>query len=346
MVLTAAEQGERSISLRRTRIPGAAVILLLVILAAAGYFIGRHFEEPEEPRATMTEGFGRYEEKIYNSETYYKKTGITTLLLMGIDRDTSGEVSTYRGGGQSDFLMLLVIDHDAKTVRQLQIERDTIARIHVLTVLGMDAGYRDLQICLSHGYGGNQTECAENTIEAVSHYLDNLNIDLYMAVDYDAVPTINDMLGGVTVTLKEDFTSVDPTMKQGEILTLRGKQAEHFVRSRLTIGDGTNASRQLRQREWLDGAVELLKKKIQEDSGFFGNMLDALGNRLVTNAGQGRLINEFNSAFGYDRGPVEQIPGTYGVSNTGYIEYYTQADDVTKWVLSALYRPAAETENQ
>ena len=317
-------------------------LLILALLAAGGYLIGRYFEESgvREPRSQMTEGFGRYEEKIYQGDTYYKKTGLTTLLLMGIDRDTTGEQYLYRDGGQADFLLLLVIDHEGKTVRQLQIERDTMARVHVLTVLGQDGGYMNLQICLSHGYGANQEVCAQNTQEAVSHYLDNLGVDLYMAVDYSAIATINDMLGGVTVTLKDDFGTAE--MQAGQTITLRGKQAETFVRSRLSVGDGTNASRQIRQREWLSGAKVLLTEKIKEDPNFFSEMVDALGNRLVTNAGQGRLINEFNAAFSYTQEPVEQIPGKYSIGRDGFVEYHTAADDVTKWVLQAAYRPAKE----
>ncbi len=326
---------------------GKAVVafLLLAVLAVAGYLIGRHFEEPaEEPRSAMTEGFGRYEEKIYNNSTYYKKTGITTMLIMGIDRNTEATQSMYRNGGQSDFLMLLVIDHEAKTVRRLQIERDTIARIHVLTVLGQDGGYRNLQICLSHGYGSNQEECAQNTLEAVSHYLDGLPIDLFMAVDYETIGPVNDLLGGVTVTLAEDFSSVDPAMTKGTTLTLKGRQAEHFVRSRMTIGDGTNASRQLRQREWLEKAAALLEEKVKEDSGYLNTLLDSIGGRMTTNVSQGRLVNEFNRAVGYTRPPVEQIPGTYGKSATGFVEYHTDPEEVTRWVLDAFYRPAGEAD--
>lgn len=326
------------------RSPVRALIFLaaLVLLAVGGYAVGRYLEESsvKETRSQMTEGFGRYEEKIYNGETYYKKTGLTTLLLMGIDRDTTAEQYMYRDGGQADFQLLLVIDHEKKTVRQLQIERDTMARIHVLTILGQDGGYMNTQICLSHGYGADQMACANNTLEAVSHYLDNLGIDLFMAVDYSAIPTINDLLGGVTVTLKDDFGT--PDMQAGQTLTLKGKQAETFVRARMTIGDGTNASRQLRQREWLTGARALLTQKIGENADFFSELLDALGTGMTTNASRGRLINEFNAAFGYEELPVEQIPGEYTIGRDGFVEYHTAPDDVTRWVLDAVYRPASE----
>ena len=328
----------------RNRSAKALIFLaVLALLAAGGYLIGRRLENSaEEPRSQMTAGFGKYEEKIYRGETYYKKTGLTTLLLMGIDRDTTQAQHRYRDGGQADFLMLLVIDHEGKAVHQLQIERDTMARVHTLTILGDDGGYMNLQICLSHGYGKDQTACAENTIEAVSHYLDNLGVDLYMAVDYSAIAQINDLLGGVTVTLKDDFGT--PEMTAGTTLTLQGQQAETFVRARMSVGDGTNASRQLRQREWLDGAKALMKAKVQADANFFGEMIDELGDRLVTNASRGRLINEFNAAFGYETGAVEQIPGEYTTGQNGFTEYHTQGEDVSAWVIQAAYRPAKEEQ--
>ncbi|MBQ8072939.1 MAG: LCP family protein [Clostridia bacterium] len=321
-------------------------LAVLLVLALGGYLVGRYFEEHsvKETRSQMTEGFGKFEEKIYKGDTYYKKTGLTTLLLMGVDRQSEGAQYLYRDGGQADFLLLLVIDHEGKTVRQLQVERDTIARVHVLTILGQEGGHMNMQICLSHGYGANQRECAENTIEAVSHYLDNLGIDLFMAVDYSAVATINDMLGGVTVTLKDDFGT--PDMRAGQTLRLQGKQAETFVRSRMSVGDGTNASRQLRQREWLDGAKALMREKLDADPNFFGSMLDAMGDRLVTNASRGRLINEFNAAFGYEQTEVEQIPGEYSIGRDGFMEYHTAPDDVTQWVLKAAYRPAKNEEQE
>jgi hypothetical protein len=56
---------------------------------------------------------------------------------------------------------------------------------------------------------------------------------------------------------------------------------------------------------------------------------------------QGRLINEFNQAWQYEVLPVEEIPGEYVVGSNGYIQYITQPEAVTEWILHALYRPAS-----
>ena len=83
-------------------------------------------------------------------------------------------------------------------------------------------------------------------------------------------------------------------------------------------------------------------ERLGEVTDFVNAELEALGNRLITNASRGRLINEFNAAFGYELLPVEQIPGEYATGRDGFIEYHTQADDVTQWVLKAAYRPAEQ----
>ena len=337
-------RGERS--RRSAAIGGVAFLVALVVILVAGYFIGNKLEQESvrEERSVMSEGFGRFEEKISDGQTYYKKTNITTLLFMGVDRDTSQEKTdrvSYRDGGQADFLLLMVIDHDAKVIRQLQVNRDTMAKVDVTTVLGAYGGTRTFQICLAHGYGKDQPACCENTVRAVSRYLDGIDIDLYMALDYTAVDVFNDLIGGVTVTLTDDFSDLDPEMVLGKTITLHGHQAELFVRSRMSVGDGTNASRQLRQRAWMNGAVQVMRSRLKENAGFFEEVLDTLGDKLITNAAQGRLINEFNRAWEYELRPVEQINGTYSIGRDGYIEYHTEPETVTAWVMDAFYRDAS-----
>lgn len=81
------------------------------------------------------------------------------------------------------------------------------------------------------------------------------SIDFYVAMNMDGISELNDLAGGVTVTLEDDFSSIDPAMTKGTTLTLHGDQAETFVRSRMTVGDGTNASRMERQSVYAGGAV-------------------------------------------------------------------------------------------
>ena len=330
----------RNSILLRAILAAAALIILLV----GGYIVGRRLEtsgHPEE-RSVMTEGFGQYEEWIVDGRTYYKRTGITNLLIIGVDRDTTQELGSYRNGGQADFLLLLSIDHQNNEIRQLQIDRDTIAEVPVLSIFGRPSGSKRMQICLSHAYGADQEACGANTVEAVEKYLTKVDVDFFLALDYSAIDVLNDLLGGVTVTLSEDFSHLDPEMKQGTTLTLHGHQAELFVRSRMSVGDGTNTSRQMRQRMWMNGAMDLLKQKLKSNAAFGDQLLDALGDGLITDAARGRILNEMNRAWQYTVRQVEDIPGVHTKGDDGFVEYHTEPDDVVNWVLSAFYRPAEQ----
>ena len=90
----------------------AICILLLAVVVMAGlYRGGRWLEE----RSRNPEPRGNYQDRkasdttvTYNGTVYRQRNGLTSILLMGVDRD-SGET-----GGQADFLQLLVIDDVGK----------------------------------------------------------------------------------------------------------------------------------------------------------------------------------------------------------------------------------------
>lgn len=169
---------------------------------------------------------------------------------MGVDHDTQDSYE-YRKAGQADFLRLVVLDDADKTVQQLQIDRDTITPVTVLGLLGDRYEPVTEQICLGYAFGdGRETSC-EVTVEAVENLLGGQEIDQYLAMGLDGISTLNDLAGGVTVTLEDDFSAIDPAMTKGATLTLQGEQAETYVRSRRSIGVGTNEARMARQESYI-----------------------------------------------------------------------------------------------
>ncbi len=57
----------------------------------------------------------------------------------------------------------------------------------------------------AHSMGLDQKVRAENTVDAVSHLLGDATIDGYAMVNMGAVSVVNDMVGGVTVTIEMTF---------------------------------------------------------------------------------------------------------------------------------------------
>lgn len=327
---------------RGIRIRFALMVIGLVLLFVALLLGSRWLEK----RAERPEQMGDYRQRYayedlleVDGAAYRPRKMLTTILLMGVDRDTEEgtETVSYRNGGQVDFLRLLVIDPERKQIAQLQIDRDTMTPITILGVLGNRSGVREAQIALSHGFGDGREQSCELTVEAVSNLLLGIGIDFYAALNMDGIAALNDAVGGVTVTLPEDFSASDSAMTKGATLTLSGEQAEIFVRGRKGIGEGTNEGRMERQQLFMSALGELLEQRQSEDSRFAEMLYDALSPYLVTNLSKARLINEAWYASGYAHIAPYALDGDHQVSGSGFMQFIVDEASVQEIVLELFY---------
>lgn len=300
------------------------IVAALLVMAAIVLLWQDGADEPEvrgDPRL-------RYANEMVTVDgvSYRRRQDVTTILLMGIDTEaSSASAAGARSGGQADFLRLVVIDDAQKTITQVPIDRDTMMPIAVLDVLGERSGVRTAQICLAHGFGDGHAQSCELTVEAVSNWLYGIPIDYYIAMNLDGIAALNDLLGGVTVMLMEDFSALDASMTAGTTLTLTGEQAEIYVRSRRNIGIGTNEARMARQEQYLSQLADCLSAHMQADEDFLAVLYDGLAPYLTTNISRGRLLNEAWAAREYQLAPVVKLSGTHAVGVDGFVQFY--ADD-------------------
>lgn len=118
--------------------------------------------------------------------------------------------------------------------------------------------------------------CIINTVNAVSSYLHDVPIGGYLAIPMDHISDLNHVLGGVTVTLEDDFTAEDAQMKPGETITLTDEQAAIFLRGRMDVGDGTNLSRMRRQKAYLEAASQKIREQNAQDAKFLAKAYDQI----------------------------------------------------------------------
>lgn len=326
--------------LRRGRRIGLMALLLSALLAAVVFAVGASLEKQArqpQPRGDLTQRYAYGDYLEHGGTLWRRRSGLTTILLMGIDRDSRAVTSSYRNGGQADFLRLVVLDSKERTISQLQIDRDTMTPITILGVLGNRSGVRTAQICLSHGFGDGGAQSCELTVDAVSNLLCSMPVDFYAALNMDGISVLNDAVGGVTVTLEDDFSMADPAMQKGETLTLQGEQAEIYVRRRMDVGAGTNEARMKRQEEYIAALTALLDERLHQKREAAGELYDVLSPYLTTNISRGRLINEVWAARDYVRGPVLTLAGEYGIGSDGFMQFLADEDAVRQAVLSLIY---------
>ena len=294
-----------------------AVLAVVLVLYGGGRWLEKRAEKPE----TRTQLPQADQETVeVDGVTYRKKSRLTTILVMGVDHDTQDSYE-YRKAGQADFLRLVVLDDADKTVQQLQIDRDTITPVTVLGLLGDRYEPVTEQICLGYAFGdGRETSC-EVTVEAVENLLGGQEIDQYL----------------VTVTLEDDFSAIDPAMTKGATLTLQGEQAETYVRSRRSVGVGTNEARMARQESYIRQLSVQLDEKLQKDQNFAVDAYDALQPYLTTSMAKGQLVNEAWAAKDYTRLDTIKPDGTYQVGEDGFMEFYPEAASLQQAVLQLFY---------
>ncbi len=318
-----------------------AVGLLLVCVFLGALWFERHSQKPET-RGSHTQRY-EFDELIeHGGVTYRELKDMTTILVMGIDKSSPSEtddIMDFRDGGQADFLRLIAIDPRNKEVIQIPIDRDTLATITIRGVLGDVVGKRTAQIALSHSFGDGREQSCQYTVESVSGLMMDLDIDFYISVGLEGIGAINDWAGGITLTLDEDFSDLDPAMVKGATLTLNGEQAERYVRGRYRIGQETNEARMRRQQIYIDLLTDAIESRIYRSQEDIGSLYDAMEPYMVTDMPRGRLINELWAAKEFEKREPVTIPGEHKVSQTGYMQFYADEEKLQQLVLDLFYEP-------
>lgn len=263
---------------------------------------------------------------------------LTTILLMGVDQTLEqAATASFRNGGQADFLVLVAVNDAQKTVSAIQINRDSMVELKVLNIAGQEIGTHAGQICLAHAYGDGGEMSCEMTVDAVSAMLNGTPIDYYMRMSMDGIVALNDALGGIEVTLEDDFSSLDPAMTAGTTLTLHGMQAEYYTRTRMTVGNGTNRERLARQRTYLRAATAKLKQLLEQDPGFIRTLYAQLEPYLLSSISRGAFYNLADKASRYEVRPMYEIEGTSRVGEFGFVECYVDQDSLRKALIDSMY---------
>lgn len=273
----------------------------------------------------------------YKGQTYhYREKQLLNILLIGVDSDELDARESRRFGDQADFMLLLSIDKRNKKILPIHIDRDTMTEIQIYGAFGDPAGTRTTQLCLAQAFGDAE-EGSNNTVKAVSKLFSDIPISFYLTLDMDGIAVLNDTLGGVTVTLDDDFSHINPVMKKGATIQLHGEQAEIFVRHRRDVSDGTNAARMRRQRVYMASALNILLNRMTVDLEFVGQLYDALQPELTTNMDRGFFINE---AYGYAKYACEDIvtlAGTHTVGADGFMEFYPDPQALSAFVIGSFF---------
>ena len=330
---------------------GTAAILAVVLVLLAGMLLLQRWENTQDaPVSSSGEASsveagapvdGR-EITYYNGTAYAKKEDLETVLLLGVDKFEGETPEGYLNNQQADFLLLLVMDKENETCTPIQLNRDTMTQIQILGVTGEPAGTFTGQLALAHTYGSGEEDSCENTVLAVSNLLYGMEIDHYVSLTMDGVALLNDLVGGVTVEVLDDFSGIDDSLVQGETVTLQGQQALTYVRSRGGMEDSSNLHRMERQRQYLAALQQQLKAAVQQEDGFTLDALLQLNEYMVSDCTVNQLSDLGNSLAAYQVSDILTTPGD-AQEGEEFMEFTVDEAALQQLVMDVFYEPVEES---
>ncbi len=273
-----------------------------------------------------------------NGIDYFPRQDITVVMLMGIDREGPAvDSGSYNNPGAADMVALVIFDQTNEVCNVLCLNRDTMVEIPVLGIGGKQAGTKIAQLALAHTYGSGLEDSCENVVNTVSNLLYGITIDHYVSMGMDGIALLNDAVGGVTVNVTEDFSAIDPSLPLGEV-TLTGKQAETFIRSRKDVGTQLNLSRMERQKEYVTGFLTALQGKLDTDSAFIPHTYEEMSPYIVTDCSVNVISGILERYGDYPIGEIVSPAGENILGDT-YYEFHADEDALDELILRLFYAP-------
>lgn len=259
------------------------VVLAIISTLAALYFIGRNQLLNYDTAKITPPDFAEYEDDgktvYYNGHKYTFNEHITSILFMGIDNRKLKENAVAGTAGQADALYLFTYDLTAGKIRVLSLNRDTMADISRYDDKGNFYDTSNSQLCLAYAYGDGKKVSAKNQVSAVQRLIYNIPINGYYAIDLSAIKTLNDDIGGVTLTPEYTFKS----FTKGVQVTLKGDKAEEFVRTRDTSLLDDNLRRIECQKMYINSFAGQIVPAIKNDLGIINKLYRHSSENTVTN---------------------------------------------------------------
>ena len=320
----------------------AVAVIALIALGIAGLNFVEHLsEKAPEGAGTASIPVGNRAGKTLtiDGEDYTLDPDLSTLLLIGTDDMELEQHEGYWTQALADYLALVILNNAEKTCTILQIDRNTMTSVPVLGNGGKVVGRSTQQICYAHAYGDGMKRSCQNTVDTVSSLLCGLPIDNYLSLTMGSIAALNDAVGGVTVTIEDDFTGVDDTLVKGETVHLMGQHAYNFVHERMRMPeDDANTSRMRRQAAYVKALTEVLRDKVEADDSFVLKLYDAVADYLVTDCAVDELSNFSESLAEYT---LEGFVSPEGENvKDEYIEFYPDEDKLEQLVIDLFCAPA------
>jgi len=315
---------------------GAAVIagMIFYALSWSGMLLKRDRAVEGSVQSIRFEGkHYRYNEDLIN------------ILCLGIDHDQMLDQDVLPGNrGQSDAIFLISLNSKTREIKILNIPRDLMMPVDIYDSDGDYYNTRTMQITLQYAYGLDEEDSCRKTAADVSALLLGIPIHRYCAVNFNAVPALNDAVGGVTVQMDPEYVDAElkklgPMFAPGNTVHLMADQSFNYLHLRDIHTYASCEERAERQKQYIKGYIEAVKETVKTDPKLLFEMYSILNKNMTTDI---RKIELPSFYFYIDQmdfeGSVVSIEGER-IRGEIHEEFYADEDALNRLVVELFYRP-------
>ena len=321
------------------------MILIILALLLVTAIIIKDYKEKRVPENSAVEApdydtADKWAEGIvtYNNQKYRFNKTIRTYLFMGIDTDEPvHKADDGISGGQADALFLIVVDKTHNKLSLVSIHRNLMTTVKTYNREGEYTGDAELQICLQHGYGDGERLSCQRTADCVSYLFYGIPINGYVSLNMGGIGLLNDALGGVELTVMQDFQvpSRNVYLTAGETKVLNGDEAYVYVRSRDTAQFDSASDRLARQEQYLNDMIPVMLKRVRSASSAV-SVYGAAEDYIYSNIDYSRLADELSSVTYDSSEGIRDIPGEVTMGEQ-FEEFYADDDRLYQLILDIFY---------
>ncbi|WP_314174535.1 LCP family protein [Streptomyces winkii] len=263
---------------------GAGTLGLIVVAGGvAGYFLYDHFN-------------GNIDKVDVGKSNAAVTDGPVNILVLGTDSRKGKGNAGYGDNasvGHADTTFLFHVSKDRTNATALSIPRDMITDIPNCPTKQKDGstksipGQQQARFNTSLGQSGRDPGCTWRTVEKMT----GVKINHFMMADFNAVKELSSAVGGVQVCTAKPIK--DPkshlNLAAGKHV-VKGEQALAFVRTRHSIGFGSDLDRIKLQQQFLSSMIRKMKSgdTLSDPSKLF-DLANAMTKALTVDTGIGTV---------------------------------------------------------
>lgn len=290
------------------------------------------------------------DQDIVTNDQAPQMTGYTTYALFGLDHRSKNEKLNTEN---SDTIIIASINNDTKAVKLVSVYRDTLLNVKDDTYSKANSAY---------ALGG-----PTNAVSMLNTNLD-LNITDYVAIDFNALVTVVDCLGGLDIPLSyaeivhmnnycvetseetgKSYTPVelpDPKPEDEEAIVdtyhLNGVQATSYCRIRYTAS--LDMGRTERQRRVIQMIVDKAKKA---GLSTIFDIMDQVFPMVKTSVSKTEILKMIPAMIGYSIDETTGFPNDYKFAQVkGSVIVPTTLESNVLKIHQFLYGDASYTPTQ